>query len=65
MLSKLRGFVSRHKKKFILGGVIIVGGIAVRYAQRKLVEYQEKVISFSKLHILHNELCTFLKHPCI
>ena len=43
MLSKFRGFVSRHKKKFIVGTVIIAGGIAVRYAQRKLIEYQEKV----------------------
>lgn len=43
MLSKLKGFVGRHKKKFIFGGVVIAGGILVRYAQRKLVEYQEKV----------------------
>jgi len=43
MLSKLKGFVGRHKKKFIFGGAVIVGGILVRYAQRKLVEYQEKV----------------------
>jgi hypothetical protein len=43
MLSKLRGFVTRHKKKFIFGTVIVAGGFALRYAQRKLVEYQEKV----------------------
>jgi hypothetical protein len=43
MLSKLKGFVGRHKKKFIFGGVVIAGGLAIRYAQRKLVEYQEKV----------------------
>lgn len=43
MLSKIKGFVGRHKKKFIFGGVVIAGGILLRYAQRKLVEYQEKV----------------------
>ena len=43
MLSRLRGFASRHKKKFIVGGIVIVTGVALRYAQRKLVEYQEKV----------------------
>lgn len=46
MLSKLKDFAVRHKKKIIFGGIIIAGGIALRYAQRKLVEYQEKVSSF-------------------
>lgn len=44
MLSKLKGFVGRHKKKFIFGGVVIAGGLVIRYAQRKLVEYQEKQV---------------------
>lgn len=44
MLSKFKSFVVRHKKKFIFGGVVIVAGIALRYAQRKLVEYQEKQV---------------------
>lgn len=44
MLSRLRGFVSRHKKKFIVGGVVIAAGFTIRYAQRKFVEYQEKQV---------------------
>lgn len=43
MLSRLRGFASRHKKKIIVGTVLVAGGFALRYAQRKLVQYQEKV----------------------
>ncbi|KAG5681421.1 hypothetical protein PVAND_010859 [Polypedilum vanderplanki] len=44
MLSKLKSFASRHKKKIIVGGVIVAAGFALRYAQRKLVEYQEKQV---------------------
>lgn len=43
MLSRLRGFASRHKKKVIVGTVLVAGAFALRYAQRKIVEYQEKV----------------------
>jgi hypothetical protein len=43
MLSKFRSFVGRHKKKFIVGGVIVASGFAIRYAQRKFAEYQERV----------------------
>lgn len=58
MLSKIKGFVGRHKKKFIFGGVVIAGGILLRYAQRKFIEYQEKVkILYLKFFI---ELCTYL-----
>lgn len=46
MFSRVRGFVSRHKKKFIAGTVVFAGAFAIRYAQRKLVEYQEKVRHF-------------------
>ena len=57
MLSKLKGFVGRHKKKFIFGGIVIASGIALRYAQRKLVEYQEKVrIPYLYFCV---ELCTY------
>lgn len=45
MFSRLRNFVSRNKKKFIVGGVVIAGaGIAFRYAQRRLIEYQEQQV---------------------
>lgn len=45
MFSRLRNFVSRNKKKFLVSGVVIAGtGIALRYAQRRLREYQEKQV---------------------
>lgn len=43
ILSKLKNFVGRHRKKFIFGSVIILGGIAFSYGRKKLMEYQEKV----------------------
>lgn len=43
MFSKLRGFISRHRRKFVVGGIIIGGAfLATSYAQRKLLEWQEK-----------------------
>jgi len=45
MFSRVRNFLSRNKKKFITGGIVIVGaGIAFRYAQRRLIEYQEQQV---------------------
>lgn len=45
MFSRLRNFVSRNKKKFIVSGIVIAGtGLALRYAQRRLREYQEKQV---------------------
>ncbi|KZC09977.1 PREDICTED: peroxisomal biogenesis factor 3 [Dufourea novaeangliae] len=44
MLSRLRGFVSRHRRKFIVGSIVIGSVIFVRYTQRKLREWQEKEI---------------------
>lgn len=45
MFSRLRNFLSRNKKKFIVGGVVIAGaGLAFRYAQRRLIEYQEQQV---------------------
>lgn len=45
MFSRLRGFVSRHKRKFIVSGIVIAGtSLAVRYAQRRLREYQERQV---------------------
>lgn len=45
MFSRLRNFASRNKRKFIVGGIVIAGtGIALRYAQRRLREYQEKQV---------------------
>ncbi|KAH8307455.1 hypothetical protein KR044_012596 [Drosophila immigrans] len=43
MLSRLQDFLSRHRRKFIVTGALVGGTIyAARYAQRKLVEYQER-----------------------
>lgn len=45
MFSKLRNFVSRNKRKFIVTGVVIAGaGFAFRYAQRRLRDYQEQQV---------------------
>lgn len=43
MLSRLRGFVTRHRRKFIVTGVVIGGTfLIIKYAQRKLIEIQER-----------------------
>lgn len=45
MFSRLKNFVSRNKRKFIVTGVVVAGaGLAFRYAQRRLIEYQEKQV---------------------
>ena len=44
MLSRIRGFVSRHRRKFILGSIVFGSVIFIRYTQRKLREWQEKEI---------------------
>ncbi|XP_076750615.1 peroxisomal biogenesis factor 3 [Xylocopa sonorina] len=44
MFSRIRGFVGRHKRKFIVGGIVISGVIFIRYTARKLREWQEKEI---------------------
>lgn len=42
MFTSFRNFLSRHKRKFIVTGVVVGGGvIALRYAQKKLREFQE------------------------
>lgn len=42
MFSGIRNFVSRHRRKFIFTGAVVAGSVlALRYAQRKLLEYQE------------------------
>lgn len=42
MFSRVKGFLSRHKRKFIVGGIVVGGSVlAVRYAQRKIREFQE------------------------
>ncbi|XP_012277186.1 peroxisomal biogenesis factor 3 [Orussus abietinus] len=39
MFSRLKGFLNRHKRKFIIGGVVIGGFVFItRYTQRKLWE---------------------------
>lgn len=45
MFSRIRGFLSRHRRKFIFGSVIISSIIFLtRYTQRKLREWQENEI---------------------
>ncbi|XP_011708229.1 PREDICTED: peroxisomal biogenesis factor 3 [Wasmannia auropunctata] len=45
MFSSIRGFLSRHRRKFIFGSVVISGVIFLtRYTQRKLREWQENEI---------------------
>lgn len=42
MFSSVKNFLSRHKRKFIVTGVLVGGTVlAVQYAQRKLREFQE------------------------
>lgn len=41
--SKFRDFFSRHRNKFIFGGVFITGSILLtKYAQQKLKDWQER-----------------------
>uniref|UniRef100_W8CAC8 Peroxisomal biogenesis factor 3 n=1 Tax=Ceratitis capitata TaxID=7213 RepID=W8CAC8_CERCA len=43
MLGGLRDFVVRHRRKFIVTGVLVGGSyIAIKYAQRKLIEFQTR-----------------------
>ncbi|XP_065360669.1 peroxisomal biogenesis factor 3 [Calliphora vicina] len=43
MLSRLRDFLTRHRRKFVITGVVVGGTfIALKYAQRKLIEMQER-----------------------
>lgn len=45
MFSRIRGFVNRHKQKFLVGGIVIGSVVFLtRYTQRKLREWQEKEI---------------------
>ncbi|XP_055326582.1 peroxisomal biogenesis factor 3 [Sitodiplosis mosellana] len=42
MFSAMKNFVNRHRRKFLIGGFVVAGGmLTLRYAQRKLIEYQE------------------------
>lgn len=43
MFSTIKSFFYRHRRKFIIGGVIIGGAIfGTRYAQRRFIEWQER-----------------------
>ncbi|KAL1131915.1 hypothetical protein AAG570_011526 [Ranatra chinensis] len=45
MFSKMRQFFYRHRRKFIVGGIVIGGAVfLVRYAGRKFVEWNEKEV---------------------
>lgn len=42
MFSKVTDFFSRHRRKFVVTGVVVGGSyLAYRYAMKKLIEYQE------------------------
>lgn len=46
MFSRFRNFMSRHKRKFLVTGVVVGGGyLAFRFATRKLREFQESQAS--------------------
>lgn len=43
IFSKFRGFLYRHRNKFLIGGLLIGGSVFLtRYAQQRLREWQEK-----------------------
>ncbi|XP_055906575.1 peroxisomal biogenesis factor 3 [Eupeodes corollae] len=43
MLSSVRGFLSRHRRKFIVTGVVVGGSVLVfKYAKKKLLDFQER-----------------------
>lgn len=43
IFSKIRAFLNRHRNKIVVGGIIISGSILLtRYAQQKLLEWQER-----------------------
>lgn len=42
--SSLREFVSRHRRKFIVGGIIVSTIVFIKYTARRLREWQEKEI---------------------
>lgn len=44
MFSSIRGFVSRHRRKFIVGSILVGGVVFIRCTARKLREWQEKEI---------------------
>lgn len=44
MFSRINGFVGRHRRKFIVGGIVVGGVVFIRYTARKLREWQEKEI---------------------
>ncbi|XP_013116170.1 peroxisomal biogenesis factor 3 [Stomoxys calcitrans] len=43
MLSRFRDFLTRHRRKFIVTGIVVGGTVFIfKYAQKKLIEMQEK-----------------------
>jgi len=43
MFSRIRSFLNRHRRKFIVGGIIVGGAILLsRYTHKKLREWQER-----------------------
>lgn len=42
VISKFRGFLTRHRNKFVIGGAVIASSIlATKYARQKLIQWQE------------------------
>lgn len=43
MFSRIKNFICRHRRKFLVSGVVIGGSILLtRYAQKKFIEWQDK-----------------------
>lgn len=43
MFSSIRGFLSRHRRKFVVTGVVVGGSFLIfKYAQKKLRDFQER-----------------------
>lgn len=43
VFSKFRGFLYRHRNKFLIGGIVVTGSVLLtRYAQQRLREWQER-----------------------
>ena len=46
MFSKIRSFFFKHQRKFFLAGVVIGSGILIKkYAEKKLLEWQESEVN--------------------
>ena len=46
MFSKIRSFLAKHQRKFFLAGVVVGSGIIIKkYAEKKIMEWQESEVN--------------------